>query len=180
MKRLRREQSLAACQAAAVPSTSCEAAGTLREGAPRRAGRPTGKAPRQQGAARRRPAAAPSPAARPLPPSLGRRAQGGELSACELATVGAKGSAAYQYFENLFREWQRRRGRSTDDHGELEVNLLDYLDELLADNVKLTHAEKTVTACKLGIGAPLYQLRHGGLFRRSAETPPHFDCDPVA
>ncbi|CAK0801915.1 unnamed protein product, partial [Prorocentrum cordatum] len=62
----------------------------------------------------------------------------------------AEGSAAYTHFENLFREWQRRRGRSTDDHGELEVDLLDYLDELLADNVKLTHAEKTV---KSGIGA---------------------------
>ena len=144
MKRLRREQSLAACQAAAAPSTSSEAAGTLREGGPRRAGRPAGKAIRRQSATRRRPAAAPSPAARPLPPSLGRRAQRGDLSACELATVGAKGSAAYTYFENLFREWQRRRGRSTDDHGEIEVNLLDYLDELLADNVKLTHAEKTV------------------------------------
>ncbi|CAK0893133.1 unnamed protein product [Prorocentrum cordatum] len=121
-----------------------EAAGALREGALRRAGRPAGKAPRQQGAARRGPAVAPSPAARPPPPSLGRRAQGGELSACELATVGAKGSAAYAHFENLFRERQRRRGRSTDDHGEMEVNLLDYLDELLAYNAKLTHAEKMV------------------------------------
>ncbi|CAK0849368.1 unnamed protein product [Prorocentrum cordatum] len=64
--------------------------------------------------------------------------------ACELATVGAKGLAAYQYFENLFLEWQRRRGRATDSHDEIEVNLLGYLDELLADNVKLTHAEKTV------------------------------------
>ena len=142
MKRLRREQSLAACQAAAEPSTSCGAAGTRQEG--RRAGRPSSSPGRRRGATRRRPAAAPSPAAQPLPPSLGRRAQAGELSACELATVGAKGSAAYQYFENLFREWQRRRGRATDDHDGIEVNLLDYLDELLADNVKLTHAEKTV------------------------------------
>ncbi|CAK0829896.1 unnamed protein product [Prorocentrum cordatum] len=70
--------------------------------------------------------------------------KGGGLSACELATVGAKGSAAYQHFENLFRERRRRRGRAADDHDEIEVNLLDYLDEPQADNVKLTRAEKTV------------------------------------
>ncbi|CAK0802388.1 unnamed protein product, partial [Prorocentrum cordatum] len=50
---------------------------------------------------------------------------------------------ARAHFEDLFRARRQRRGRATDSHSELEANLLDYPDEVLADNAKLTRAEKT-------------------------------------
>ncbi|CAK0845583.1 unnamed protein product, partial [Prorocentrum cordatum] len=70
-------------------------------------------------------------------------AAGGGLGACEPATVGARGLAAYQHFENMFREWRRHRGRTADNLDAIEARLLDHLKELLAANVKLKHAEKT-------------------------------------
>ncbi|CAK0890713.1 unnamed protein product, partial [Prorocentrum cordatum] len=79
----------------------------------------------------------------PLRQRLGRQAANGELGACEPATVGVSGLAAYQCFENMSREWRRHRGRTTDNLDAIEVSLLDYLKELLAVNVKLKHAEKT-------------------------------------
>ncbi|CAK0834866.1 unnamed protein product [Prorocentrum cordatum] len=119
-----------------------EAAGTPVGVEPRRTVPSVGRG-RGRGAPRRRAAAAPSPAARPLALTLGRRAQTGGLGACELATVSSKGASARAHFEGLFRARRQRRGRPTNDRSELEVNLLDYLDELPADNAKLAHAEKT-------------------------------------
>ena len=92
-----------------------------------------------------RPASVRSPAVKHDSLPVGSRAIAGQLTECELATIQPSTAAAYSFYDDLFTEWKRLKGRNESD-ATIEANLLDYLDEMMADSIPLTQAEKTVAA----------------------------------
>ena len=77
--------------------------------------------------------------------AAGSRALAGQLTLCEQKAVGAAATQSYKAFENQFRLWVARNGRSMAmEH--LETSLVDYLDSLLEAKKKAGDAEKVVAA----------------------------------